>query len=102
MDNGTQTGLALHNGVRDTHLLAERRKEYNELDRVDIVGDQDERSLLVLDQADDVVQTVLDGVGLLASVLLLLALLDGGGLLDETLLLLGLGLGAVLVEELEG
>lgn len=48
------------------------------------------------------VQTVLDSVGLLADVLLLLALLDGGGLLEETLLLLGLGLRAVLVEELEG
>ena len=48
------------------------------------------------------VETVLDSVGLLADVLLLLALLDGGSLLQETLLLLGLGLGSVLVEELEG
>lgn len=48
------------------------------------------------------VETVLDGVGLLADILLLLALLDSSGLLEETLLLLGLGLRAVLVEELEG
>lgn len=102
VDDGTESGLALHNGVGNAHLAAERRQENNELDGVDIVGDQDERSLLVLNQADDVVQTVLDSVGLLADVLLLLALLDGGGLLEQALLLLDLGLGAVLVEELEG
>jgi len=101
VDDGTETGLALDDGVRDTHLLAERRKEDNELDGVDVVGDEDKRSLLVLDQADNVVETVLDGVGLLGDILLLLALLDGGSLLEETLLLLGLVLRAVLVEELE-
>lgn len=102
MDDRAETGLALDDGVGDTHLLAEGGEEDDELDGVDIVGDEDERSLLVLNEADDVVETVLDGVGLLADVLLLLALLDGGGLLQETLLLLGLGLRAVLVEELEG
>lgn len=101
MDDSAETGLALDNGIGNTHLLAERRKEDNELDRVDIVGDQDERSLLVLNEANNVVETVLDGVRLLADILLLLALLDGGSLLDETLLLLGLGLRTVLVEELE-
>lgn len=101
MDHGTETGLALDDGVGDTHLAAESGQEDDELNGVDIVGDQDEGSLLVLNQADDVVETVLDGVGLLGDVLLLLALLDGGSLLGETLLLLGLGLRAVLVEELE-
>jgi hypothetical protein len=66
------------------------------------VGDEDEGSLLVLNEADDVVETVLDVVGLLGDILLLLALGDGGSLLDETLLLLGLGLRTVLGEELEG
>lgn len=101
VDDRSETGLALDNGVRDTHLLAERRKEDNELNGLDVVGDEDERSLLVLNQADNVVETVLDGVGLLGDILLLLALLDGGSLLEETLLLLGLGLRSVLVEELE-
>ena len=101
MDNGSETGLALDDGVGNTHLAAESREEDDELNRVDIVGDQDERGLLVLNQANNVVETVLDNVGLLADILLLLALLDGGSLLEETLLLLGLGLGAVLVEELE-
>lgn len=102
MDNSSQTGLALDDGVRDTHLAAEGREEDDELNGVDVVGDQDERSLLVLNETDNVVETVLDGVGLLGDILLLLALSDGGGLLEETLLLLSLGLGAVLVEELEG
>jgi hypothetical protein len=101
VDDRSETGLALDNGVRDTHLLAKRGKEDDELNGLDIVGDEDERSLLVLNQADDVVETVLDSVGLLGNILLLLTLLDGGSLLEETLLLLGLGLRSVLVEELE-
>lgn len=48
------------------------------------------------------VQAVFDSVGLLADILLLLALSDSGGLGLQTLLLLGLGLWSVLVEELEG
>lgn len=101
VDDGTETSLALDNSVRDTHLLAEGGEEDDKLDGVNVVGDEDQRSLLVLDETDDVVQTVLDSVGLLADILLLLALLDGGGLLEETLLLLGLGLRAVFVEKLE-
>lgn len=102
VDDSSETGLALDNGVRDTHLLAERRKEDDELNGLDIVGDEDERSLLVLNEANNVVEAVLDSVGLLGNILLLLTLLDGGSLLEETLLLLGLGLRSVLVEELKG
>lgn len=102
VNDGTQTGLALDDGVRNAHLAAKRGQEDDELNGVDIVGNQDQRSLLVLDQTNDVVQTVLDSVGLLGDILLLLALFDCGGLLQKTLLLLDLGLRAVLVEELEG
>lgn len=101
VNDGTETGLALDDNVGDTHLAAEGGEEDNELDGVDVVGDQDERGLLVLDEADNVVQTELGGVGLLGDILLLLALRDGGSLLGQALLLLGLGLGAVLVEDLE-
>lgn len=102
MDDSAEAGLALDDGVRDTHLAAESGKEDDQLDGVNVVGDEDKGSLLVLDQANNVVETVLDGVGLLGDILLLLALSDGGSLLGETLLLLGLGLRAVLVEELQG
>ena len=62
VDDGAETSLALDNGVGDTHLLAESGKEDNELNGVNIVGDEDEGSLLVLDEADNVVQTELSGV----------------------------------------
>jgi hypothetical protein len=101
VNDRAESGLALYNGVGNTHLTAEGGKEDNQLNGVNIVGDQDQGCLLVLDESDDVVEAVLGGVGLLAGVLLLLALRDGGGLLGETLLLLGLGLRSVLVEELE-
>jgi hypothetical protein len=102
VNNSSETSLALDDGVGDTHLAAQSRQENNQFDGVDIVGNQDERGLLVLDETNDVVETVLDGVRLLADVLLLLALGDSGSLLVETLLLLNLGLGAVLVEEFQG
>jgi len=60
VDNGTETGLALHDGVGDTHLAAESGEEDNQLNGVNIVGDEDEGSLLVLNEANDVVETVLD------------------------------------------
>ena len=101
VDDSAETGLALDDGIGDAHLLAEGRKEDNQLNGVNIVGDEDERGLLVLNETNNVVEAVLDNVGLLADILLLLALLDGGGLLEKTLLLLGLGFGAVLIEELE-
>lgn len=101
VDDSAETGLTLDNSVRDTHLLAQRGQEDDQLNGVNIVGNEDQRSLLVLDETDNVVQTILDGVRLLADILLLLALLDSSSLLQQTLLLFGLGLGAVLVEELE-
>ena len=101
VNHSSKTSLALDDDVGDTHLAAEGGEEDNQLNGVNIVGDEDEGSLLVLDQTNNVVETVLDGVGLLGDILLLLSVVDGLGLLDETLLLLGLGLRAVLVEEAE-
>lgn len=102
VNNSSKTSLTLNNSVRDTHLAAKSGQENNQLNGVNVVSNQDKGSLLVLDEADNVVKTVLDVVGLLGDILLLLALSDGGGLGVETLLLLDLGLGTVLVEELEG
>lgn len=102
VDDSSETSLALDDGVWHTHLAAESGKEDNELDWVDIVGNEDEAGLLVLNETDNVVETVLDNVRLLAGILLLLAISDGGGLLGETLLLVVGGLWAVLLEKLEG
>ena len=53
-NDGTETGLALDDGVRNTHLAAESGEEDDELDRVDVVGDHNEVGLLGLDETDDV------------------------------------------------
>lgn len=102
VDKSTESGLALDNGVRNAHLSAQSGEEDNELDGVDVVGNEDQVGLLVLNQRHNVVETVLDNVGLLGNVLLVLAGSNGLGLLGESLLLLLLSLGSVLVEELEG
>jgi len=101
VDDSTETSLALDDGIGDTHLATQCGKEDDELDRVNIIGDEDERSLLVLDETHDMVESKLGVVWLLADILLFLALGDCGGLLLETLLLLRLGLRTILVEELE-
>lgn len=101
VDDCAETSLTLDNGVWDTHLAAESWQENDQLDWVNIVGDEDEGCLLVLNKTNNVVETVLDDVWLLGDVLTLLALSDAGGLLGETLLLLGLGLWSVFSEEFE-
>ena len=75
-------------------------EENDELDGVNVRGDDDKLSLLGLDKGDDVVEAVLDEEGLLGVL--------GGGVLGlvlglglETGLLLLLGLRLVLVEESE-
>jgi len=102
VNDRAEPGLTLDDGIRDTHLSAKSWEEDNQLNWVNIVGDEDQRSLLVLDQADNVVEAILDCVRLLANVFLLLALLDSSSLLDQSLLLLGLALRSVFVQQLEG
>ncbi len=41
MNDCAETGLTLDDGVWDTHLSAESWEEDNQLDWVDIVGDED-------------------------------------------------------------
>lgn len=65
VDNSTETSLALNNDVRNTHLATESGEEDNELNGVDIVSNDNERSLLGLNESNTVVQTVFDEEGLL-------------------------------------
>lgn len=100
MNHSSQSGLTLDDAVRYSHLLTESWEVDNELDWVDIVGNDNELSLLVLDERDDVVQTELDVLwlwGLLWSRSVLGSLSN----LGQTLLLLGPGLWSVCVEQLE-
>lgn len=65
VDDCAETGLTLDDDVGDTHLAAESGEEDDELDGVNIVGDDDESSLLGLDEGNTVVETVLGEKGLL-------------------------------------
>lgn len=103
VDKSTDGSLGLDNDIRNTHLAAKSGEEDDELDGVNVSGDDNERSLLGLDQSNAVVETVLDEERLLAVSLgvSLLAVSNVVGGSIKTSLLLLLGLGAVLVEELE-
>lgn len=53
-NDGTETCLSLDNDIGNAHLAAESGEEDNEFNGVNIVSDDDEGSLLGLDQTDDV------------------------------------------------
>mmetsp|Transcript_41766 Transcript_41766/g.103038 ORF Transcript_41766/g.103038 Transcript_41766/m.103038 type:complete len:329 (+) Transcript_41766:194-1180(+) len=95
-----EAALALHNRVRHLHLAAERGQPGDELDRVDVVRDDDKLRLLLLDQLGEVVDAVLERHRLLGGSRLVGGRLLGRRALDA-LLLLGAGLGHVLLRELE-
>lgn len=124
VDDCSETGLVLDNNVRDTHLLkpinvsksahdkeststtnlsAESGQEDDQLNGVNVVSNDNQGSLLGLDEGDTVVQTVLGEKGLLGVLgggLVTLGSL-GLSLLEQTGLLLLGRLGLVLVQELE-
>ena len=100
VDNSAEAGLALDNDVWDAHLAAKRRKEHDELDRVNIMSDDDQRGFLGLDESHAVVETRLDEKRLLV---LGGFFLFGGSFCNglETGLLLLLGLRTVPVSRLK-
>ena len=91
--DGTKTSLALDDNVGDAHHVAEGREEDNELDGVNVVGDDDKGSLLGLNKGNAVVETVLDEerlLGVLGLSLLLLGSRLGKSVKTSLLLLLRL------------
>ncbi len=95
MGEGAEAALALDDGEGDAHLAAEGGEPHNQLNRINVVSDEDQLGLLLLNEGGDVLQAVLEDNGGSAG----LVLGGGGGL--NTLLLLLSGLGLVLQEELE-
>jgi len=65
-DESTKSGFALDDAVWDSHSSAEGGKEDNDLNRVDVVGDDDEGSLLLLNGGGNSVDT--NGEGSLSGV----------------------------------
>lgn len=56
-DETTKSGLALDNAVWDAHTAAQSWQKENDLNWVDVVGDDDQLGLLLLDLDGDVVDT---------------------------------------------
>lgn len=54
--------LALHDAVRDAHLAAEGGQPHHQLNGVHVVGDDDERRLLLLDERSHVLESELDNL----------------------------------------
>merc|ERR1719383_246610 len=84
--NTSKAGFVLDNAVGNAHLAAEGRQVENQLNGVDIVGDDDELGLLLLDKSGDGVDALPDHGGAL-----------GGGVLLASGLGLSPGLEPVLL-----
>ena len=52
--------FALGDDVGHTHLAAESRKEDNKLDRINVMCNDDKRSLLCFDEGNTVIQSIFD------------------------------------------
>lgn len=101
VNESSQTGLTLNNGIRNTNLLAERWKEYNKFNWINIIGNQNELWLLVFNKGNNVLKTILNSVGLFRDILSLLAFSDGSSFLFKTSLLFSSGFWSVVVQKLE-
>lgn len=97
-NNLTEASLALNDDEWDALLTAEGGKPHNELNGLNVVSDDDQLSLLLLNEASDVLEAILDNVGLLGLSLTSSLILSGS---EQTSLLLGGSLGSVGVQELE-
>jgi len=88
VDQLSEVGLAAHEAVWDSLLSAESREVHDQLNGVDVMGDDDELGLVLLNEGSDVVEAELevDGLGGLGSGTVLGSILEA-----ELLLLSGLG-----------
>lgn len=99
VDESSETGLVLHDEEGDLHLTAEGRKPQNKFEGVDITCDEDEGSLLLLNEGGNMLQSELQLTGDLGGCLLTGS--GGSGGVLNTLLLGGGSLRTVLVQQVE-
>jgi len=99
-DQTTKTGLVLDDAIGDSHLTAESGQEDDQLNWVNIVGDDNQLSFLLFDQGGDSVDSLSDNVWALGGGISLSASteLSAG---TQTHLLGLFAFGAVLVHQLE-
>lgn len=92
VDQLSESSLVSNDGVGDVKRLAEGGEEDNSLNGVDVIGDEDQLGSFLLDEVGDVVETELEGDGLVSLfIFLVLGLFSGGVLKSVSLLLSGLG-----------
>ena len=99
VDESTELSLTSNDGVSDTHLVAESGEPHNKFEGIDVVGNQNNLSLL-LDELGDVVETVLGDEDVLLG-FDGLAFSFSLGLLNTLGLLFSSSLGSILGEETE-
>lgn len=99
VDEVTQASLTLDDHVRDAHLDAQGRKPDNQFNRVDIVSNDNQLSLLGFNKGGDVAQTKFDNLRGLRVDGLVLGLGSGSSL--KTFLLLGNSLRAITGQKTE-
>ena len=69
MDHSTEASLALDDDIRHTHFAAKGRKENDEFNGINIVGNDNERGFLGLNQSNNMVETIFDKEGFLGFLL---------------------------------
>lgn len=99
VNESTELSLTSNDGVSNTHLVAESREPHNKLKRINIVSNENELSLLLLNELGHIIETVTDDNGSL----LLNGLTFSFSLsfLNKTSLLLSSSLGSILTKETE-
>jgi len=100
VDNLSETGFSFYNAVRNLEFAAESRQKENDLKWINIVGDNNQRRLLVLDKLGHSADSRADNRGTLGDLLVLSgsAIFSASG---DTLLLGLLGFWTVLVKQTE-
>jgi len=92
----------LDNAIRNATLLTKVRNINDQLNRINIMRNNHQLSLLILDQSNAMIQSLLDKVRFFPDLAILLSILgDGLGLLDKSSLLLLQSLGTVFIQEFE-
>src|SRR5271154_3273565 len=102
MNNSSKTGLALDNTIRNTSLLAKMRKINNQLNWVNIMRNNNQLSLLLLNQSNTMIQSLLDKDRFLPNLLILVTTLCNSlCFLDKSCSFLLRSFRTIFVEEFE-
>jgi len=100
VNDSAETSFAFYNDVGNTHLATEGGQEDDELYGVDIMSDDDESSLLGLDEGYNMIKTIFDEQRFLRVLGILIGNSSSSSSLETGLLLLR-RLGTIFVKKFE-